>query len=141
MIRDTTFTDISPEQIINHFEGITCMTTKNGLSDLLRELNWITSDALDISPRYHKINIYGISTPYDDYRCYNLGDPSHRAEFIDDFRLSAAVTILLLVSMHFAALTFPPSDDMHSGVWTSLSTETRLRRLCVIVYEHSAYQR
>ena len=39
------------DQIVNHYEGISCLTTKNGLCDLLRDLNWVSADLSEVSPR------------------------------------------------------------------------------------------
>jgi hypothetical protein len=45
------YSNLSSCQIINHFEGIGCLTKKNGLCDLLREMNWINQDKSEICPR------------------------------------------------------------------------------------------
>ena len=81
--KDIDFADLSTEQGCNHFENITSLTTKRGFCDLLREVHWNSHDNFDIAPR-----------------CYNLGDPIHRDEFIDDFRLTAATNILKWYVLH-----------------------------------------
>ena len=64
-------------QIVNHFDGINKLTTKSGFCEILHDLQWISCDKDDISPR-----------------CYNLGDGRHRDMFIDDYRISSLITIL-----------------------------------------------
>ena len=71
------FSDLNSHQICNHFDGIECLTTKRGYCELLKDLNWICENEMDITPR-----------------CYNLGDPTHRQEFTDEFRMAAALNIL-----------------------------------------------
>ena len=46
-------------------------------------MRWDSEEADEISPR-----------------CYNLGDPIHREEFIDDFRIVAAMNILKWYILH-----------------------------------------
>lgn len=75
--KDIDFADLGDEQFCNHFQGITELTTKRGFCNVLRDMPWSGENPLEVSPR-----------------CYNLGDPVHRDEFIDDFRLTAAVSIL-----------------------------------------------
>lgn len=74
---DVDFASLKVDQICNQFEGIHQLATKQGLCDLSKEGNLINQDMNDIMPR-----------------SYNLGDPTHRDEFIDDFRLTAAINIL-----------------------------------------------
>jgi hypothetical protein len=81
--KDIDFADLNKDQVCNHYEGITSLTTKRGFSDLLRDMHWNNEDALDCAPR-----------------CYNLGDPTHRDEFIDDFRIVAATNILKWYVLH-----------------------------------------
>jgi hypothetical protein len=47
-------------------------------------MNWINVDSQEIAPR-----------------CYNLGDTLQRNEFIEDFKISAAISILVEVCLHF----------------------------------------
>ena len=75
--KDIDFADLETFQVCNHFEGIGQLTTKRGFCELLREMQWISQEPLDISPR-----------------CYNLGDPLHRDEFVEDFKLNAAIMVL-----------------------------------------------
>lgn len=83
--KDVDFTDLDADQVCNHFEGITALTTKRGFCDLLRDMHWDSEAADAISPR-----------------SYNLGDPIHREEFIDDFRLVAATNIIRWYLLHNA---------------------------------------
>jgi hypothetical protein len=64
---------------VNHFEGISVLNTKLGLCELLRDANWsIASDVgVELVPK-----------------CYSLGDPVQREEFVDEYKLNAAVNIL-----------------------------------------------
>ena len=82
--KDIDFQDLSRDQLVNHFEGITnCLTTKRGYCELLKDLHLHSVDCNDIAPR-----------------CYNLGDPIHRDEFIDEFRLVACLNILKWYVLH-----------------------------------------
>ncbi len=76
--KDVDFTTLQSHQVCNHYEGMgRTLTTKSGFCDLLRDMSWSMVDANTIAPR-----------------SYNLGDPVHREEFIDDFKLSAAINVL-----------------------------------------------
>lgn len=75
--RDIDFTELLSFQVVNHFEGISKLTTKQGLCEILRGMPWVDEHDHDVSPR-----------------AYDLSIPSQRAEFADDFRLSAASNIL-----------------------------------------------
>ena len=76
--KDLDFPSLVPSQIVNHYFGVThTLTTKLGFCDLLREMNWVNEDSSYISPR-----------------CFNLGDPVQREEFVEEFRLIASTTIL-----------------------------------------------
>ena len=76
--KDIEYRDLQQFQICNHFEGIEKLTTKRGFCELLRDdMQWICADQYEIAPR-----------------CYNLGDPQHREEFIEDFRVTALTNIL-----------------------------------------------
>ena len=81
--KDIDFTDLDTQQVCNHFEGITSLTTKRGFCDLLQEMRWDSENTDDISPR-----------------CYNLGDPILREEFIDSFRITAAMNVLRWHLLH-----------------------------------------
>lgn len=78
--KDIDFADLETFQMCNHFEGISKLTTKRGFCELLRDMHWIAHDAHEIAPR-----------------CYNLGDPLHREEFIEDFKITAVTNILKYV--------------------------------------------
>jgi hypothetical protein len=92
--KDIDYNELKPFQICNHYEGITTLTTKNGFCDLLKEMCWINDDSNDISPR-----------------SYNLGDPIHRDEFIDDFRITAASNILKYITYNNDKVTIIKVND------------------------------
>lgn len=75
--RDLDYSELLPFQIVNHFDGISKLTTKQGLCEILRGMPWLDEHDHDICPR-----------------AYDLSIPAQRAEFADDFRLSAACNIL-----------------------------------------------
>lgn len=94
--KDINYSDLNQDQICNHFEGITSLTTKRGLCDLLRSVHLtVPEDFNELAPR-----------------CYNLGDPMHRDEFIDDFRMVAAVNILKWYVLHSTRSSF---TDLSQG--------------------------
>lgn len=74
---DIDFSELSRDQLCNQFEGIHHLTTKQGICELSKEGHLIEADLSDVTPR-----------------SYNLGDPNHRDEFIDDFRITAAINLL-----------------------------------------------
>ena len=80
--RDIDYTELFPFQVVNHFEGISKLTTKQGLCEILRGMAWVDENDHNVCPR-----------------SYDLSQPSQRAEFSDDFRLSAASNILKHCSM------------------------------------------
>jgi hypothetical protein len=80
--KDIDFPALANAQIVNHFEGITQLTTKLGFTDLLRDAPWVCRDALTLAPRG-----------------FNLGDPIQREEFIDEFRMNSAVNVLKIYCM------------------------------------------
>ena len=49
--KDIDFADLSKEQVCNHFEGITALTTKRGFCDLLRDVHWAGEDCAELAPR------------------------------------------------------------------------------------------
>ena len=78
--KDLDFGDVDAQtlQVCNHYEGITnTLTSKQGFCDLLRDMQWSCDDASEMSPR-----------------SFNLGDAVQREEFIDDFKMTAAILIL-----------------------------------------------
>jgi hypothetical protein len=81
--KDIDYRELQEYQISNHFEGITKLTTKTGFCELLHDMTYIAEDSHEISPR-----------------CYNIGDPIHRDEFIEDFSISAASNILKYILFH-----------------------------------------
>jgi hypothetical protein len=50
--KDIDYTLLHPSQIINHFDGITSLTTKNGFTDLVRDMHWQCENCHGIVPRY-----------------------------------------------------------------------------------------
>jgi hypothetical protein len=50
--KDVKFDELLDYQYVNHFEGITSLTTKMGLCDILNDIHWMQSDSAEISPRY-----------------------------------------------------------------------------------------
>lgn len=98
--KDIDFPELTKEQACNHYEGITSITTKRGFCELLRDLHWYSEDANQVSPR-----------------CYNLGDPIHRDEFIDEFRLVAAMNIVKWYVIHCH----------HGGNWCKVCGESTVR--------------
>lgn len=112
--KDIDFGDLQDDQLCNHFEGISRLTTKQGFCELVRESPLIGENGLHISPR-----------------AYNLGDSTHRDEFIDDFRLTAAVNILKLFLCHRHAIF----QDRPYGVVEQFATMSedinRIIRLCI----------
>ena len=96
--KDINFQALQPWQICNHFEGISEITTKMGFCDLLREAPWIGENPRVLSPR-----------------CYNIGDPVHREEFVDDFYLTACASVLkAFVLCRFHGIP-PPSSSAASS--------------------------
>jgi hypothetical protein len=79
--KDVDFNDLKHYQIVNHFEGISSLTTKVGLCECLRESSWVLDSdmGLNIAPR-----------------CFALGDPVQREDFVEEFKLNAAVNVLKL---------------------------------------------
>lgn len=82
--KDIDYGDLCAEQLVNHLEGIEQLTTKMGYAELIRSAADQGIDGRTIAPR-----------------AYNLGDPMHRDDFIDDFRMSAAFNLL---KHHLAAI-------------------------------------
>ncbi|PAA83767.1 hypothetical protein BOX15_Mlig028561g2, partial [Macrostomum lignano] len=69
------------DQLLNHFARAGCLTTKSGLCQSLRQLPWFESGTSDsFFPR-----------------CYVLSSDEDRAEFVDDFRQTACMSLLRLV--------------------------------------------
>lgn len=112
--KDIDFSDLQPDQLCNHFEGIFHLATKQGFCELVREAALVGANGFSLSPR-----------------AYNLGDPIHRDEFIDDFRITAAVGILKLYLcdrhaeilhtssriQHFLTLSKETKRILHLAIW------------------------
>ena len=50
--KDVDFPALTSNQVVNHFEGVArTLTTKSGFCDLLREMDWMDVDCLEIAPR------------------------------------------------------------------------------------------
>jgi hypothetical protein len=45
------FDKLLPSQRVNHFRGVSSLTTKSGVCDILREMLWINQDPREVSPR------------------------------------------------------------------------------------------
>jgi len=114
--KDVDFAELLPFQVCNHYEGITQLTTKRGFCELLKDMSWINQEALEVSPR-----------------CYNLGDPLHREEFIEDFRITAAASILKRFITHHQhqhrPQTVPPPQTTAAAATTTTTTELPSRAL------------
>lgn len=84
-----------PRQVVNHFQMASYITTKVGLLNSVRELPWF--EAVDPEAFYP--------------RAYDLFQPQGRADFLEDFRWTAAEALVLraaacgqLVGMSLGAL-------------------------------------
>jgi len=71
-------------QVVNHFDRCRDLTTKNGLTANLRNSEWMSG------------------VPESDYypRAYDLYDPLERAEFVLDFKLTKAESVLRRLLEH-----------------------------------------
>ncbi|RYG94523.1 hypothetical protein EON65_57360, partial [archaeon] len=111
---DVDFSDLQPDQLINHFEGIHQLTTKQGFADIVRDAAQVSADPAALS-----------------LRTYNLGDPVQREEFIDDFRLSAAANILKLFLSNRNSSILNPSNYTRLAQFQTMNSE--ILRCCVYV--------
>ena len=50
--KDLCFSELDDSQIVNHFAGITNLTTKMGFCDIIRDMAWICENPDEISPRW-----------------------------------------------------------------------------------------
>jgi hypothetical protein len=110
--KDIEYSTLHPFQVCNHYEGIAQLTTKRGFTELLKEsMQWICEDQYDIAPR-----------------CYNLGDPLHREEFIEDFRITALANVLRwALGALLDADEYGHGDDfidLNNGVITGMSSKS-----------------
>lgn len=71
------YSSLPPNVILNHFDGIEVLTTKSGLVRLLTDLKYASVNSLQVCPL-----------------SFNLNEISDFRDFIDHFRLQAAVNIL-----------------------------------------------
>ena len=94
--KDIEYGDLQSNQVCNHFEGISALTTKRGFCDILRE---VMGPQIGACP--HSISL----------RCYNLGDPVHRDEFVDDFRICACINLLKWVVLTSIQKHHDPASD------------------------------
>lgn len=70
--KEISFDSLADYQIVNHFQKMTCLTTKIGLCRSLRNLIWYNN--VDINQFYP--------------RCYDLSDQQQVEEFTRDFKLN-----------------------------------------------------
>lgn len=62
---DANFKSLDHSQLVNHFEGISTLTTKMGLVTILRDMPWISSNSLEVAPRLDFLMIYAIIIDLD----------------------------------------------------------------------------
>eukprot|EP00730_Choanoeca_flexa_P008965 TRINITY_DN12564_c0_g1_i11.p1 TRINITY_DN12564_c0_g1~~TRINITY_DN12564_c0_g1_i11.p1 ORF type:complete len:952 (+),score=145.12 TRINITY_DN12564_c0_g1_i11:64-2919(+) len=75
---DIDYRSAQPTQRLNHFLGNACLTTKVGLSRTIKQLPWTAS--------VHPDNVFP--------KCFYITDEAELLDFVDDFRLRAAIAIL-----------------------------------------------
>lgn len=78
---DLNFGGLQSNQIVNHFEKNTSVTTKNGLCRNLRNLIWFQQEDIDM--------FYP--------RCFDLNDFNEFDDFIEDFKFSEAEKVLKII--------------------------------------------
>jgi len=86
---------LSKDQMVNHYSRNGCFTTKTGLCNSLRSLPWFHS---------------GCSEEFFP-RCYKLSHEDDKVAFIDDYRLTACMSVLKLVQNRCKGVAEP---DMNS---------------------------
>ena len=80
------FENLQVNQIVNHYEGITKLTTKSGLCDILHNnMRWLNEDKDELVPK-----------------CYNLSDPTQKQMFVEEYRISTLILILQVSSYSFS---------------------------------------
>ena len=97
--KDVDFGDLEHFQLCNHFEGISNLTTKRGFCELLRDMHWICQEHQDVSPR-----------------CFNLGDPLHREEFVEEFKIAAVAMVLKHTLKNLSGCAVGPIAEISSAM-------------------------
>ena len=78
---DIDYEALLPNQLVNRFEKNTSITTKVGLARNIRNLIWFANEDTD-----------------DFYpRCYDLNDCQEFEDFLEDFKLGKAISVLRLI--------------------------------------------
>ncbi|CAF0803535.1 unnamed protein product [Rotaria sordida] len=86
---------LNKDQMVNHYSRNGCFTTKVGLCNSLRNLQWFHSGCAD--------EFYP--------RCYKLSQEDDKVAFIDDYRLTACISFLKLIQNRCKGIIEP---DMNS---------------------------
>jgi tubulin monoglycylase TTLL3/8 len=73
------YSSLLPHQLVNHFENTEVLVSKGQLCKSLRRLPWLGSTSSD---KWFP-------------RCYDMGDSGDAAQFMQDFRQSACINIIL----------------------------------------------
>ncbi|CAF1538502.1 unnamed protein product [Rotaria magnacalcarata] len=86
---------LTRDQMVNHYSRNGCFTTKVGLCNSLRNLQWFHSGCAD--------EFYP--------RCYKLSQEDDKVAFVDDYRLTACISFLKLIQNRCKGVIEP---DMNS---------------------------